>query len=125
MDWIIENWGMALVVVTIAIVIGLFLSRRYKSRGDLVHDDLSSVLADALEYLKGVTGDRMAEVTQSEVHDVADKFYARLVAGTALEQFITKEHMRATLWSLFTEWRDWFIAMKASIIEGGASHGRG
>ena len=117
MDWIMENRETVLAVVTIAIVVGVFLYLRYRGKGDLVRDDLGGILADALEYLKGVAGDRMADETQAEVHDVADKFYDRLIAGTRLEQLVTREYMRAALWSLFIEWRSWFLALQASMIE--------
>ena len=123
MGWIMGNMGTVLVVATIAIVVGLYLYLRYRGKQDVLLHDLEAVLADALEYLKGWAGDRLVEVTEAEVNEVADRFYDRLVAGTALEQFITRELMRATLWSMFVEWRDWFTAMRASIVEGGA-HGR-
>lgn len=118
MERIMENWETILTAVTVIIVVVVFLYRRRRGQGDLAHDDFSSILADALEYLKGWAGDRLAEVTEAEVSEVADQFYDRFVPGTAIEKFITREHMRATLWSLFIEWRSWFLTMRASVVGG-------
>ena len=118
MDRIMENWETILTAVTVIIVVVVFLYRRRRGQVDLAHDDFSSILADALEYLKVWSAGRLAEVTREEVDRAADLFYKRLLAGTPLEKAITREMMRATLWSMFTEWRSWFLTMRASVVGG-------
>ena len=115
MDWLIENAHVVFVVVSTAIVVVVFLYLRYGQDRAGLWKDVENLLGDALEYLKGQVGDRMAEVTEEEVHKVADLFYDRFVLGTVLEKVVTREHMRSALWKLFTEWRDWYSAMQFAL----------
>ena len=115
MEWILENSGLVVALLTIAGVVVVVLLQRYKGKRDRLHADLEVILRDGLEFLKGWSGDRMQEVTEEEVHKVADKFFDDYIAGKLVAAIITRERLRATFWQKFCQWRDWFAGFEQAL----------
>lgn len=115
MDWVLENWQAVLVLVTVVVVAAVVLYQRYKDNRGQLYADLEVILRDGLEYLKGWAGDRMEEVTEKEVHEVADKFFDMYIAGKLLAGIITRERLRKEFWQRFCQWRDWFVSQARAL----------
>jgi len=115
MDWLLENVGVIGAVATIVFIVAIVLLQRYKGKRDRLYADLEVILRDGLEFMKGWSGDRMQEVTEEEVHKVANKFFDDYVAGKLVAAIITRERLRGVFWQRFCQWRDWFTSFEQAL----------
>ena len=101
MDWILANLATILGVLTSLAVGGVWLWVRYRGQQDKLMSDLKQLLQDALAYLQGWAKDRLDEVTQEDVYNVAAWFYDAYVLDSPLKAIVSREQFRALLWSAF------------------------
>ena len=118
MEWIIANLETILSVLTVLAVGGTWLWLRYKGQEDKLMGDLKQLLQDALAYLQGWAKDRLDEVTQEDVYNVADWFYDAYVLGSPLEAIVSREQFRTLLWSAFERIRGQKVGCNAFMAFG-------
>ena len=116
MEWIAANFDVILSISTAGVVAAAWLWLRYHGNQDRLYADVKELLRDALEFLRVWAGDRLDEVTQDDVWDVANGFYDRYILGTSLAHFITPAQFRELLWEMFERIRGRELAVTMRVI---------
>ena len=113
MDFVLDNLSTILSALSLVVVAGLWLYMRYSQDQERLRQDLEKLLGEGLSFMQKWAGGQVDEITEKDVAEIADWFYARYVVGSALERFVTQAGLRALFWKAFLKWRDQFTTANA------------
>jgi len=118
MDWVLNNLPTIASIASVLSVATAWLYLRYYLKEEQIRVDLEKLLADGLDFLKDWAGDKLEDVTEAEVAEVAGWFYSSYVIGSVLDKFVTEKQLESLFWKAFTEWRDRFVSANAYLATG-------